>query len=137
MTKEIIEKFLDKVGVTPGPWDVEEDDDRLSRPFFISYTPNKGAIQYVCELGDNCTDITGYTEYLNAHILTASREMLATLIDITYSQNMYYSHMFLESISNNFFKKEHANQIEVIESALPGYTWEGIKEELERIEDEE
>jgi hypothetical protein len=129
MTKQIIEKFLDKAGVTPGPWFTRDfsptpkwpDDERQEIGF-----GNDG------ELISECVPVKA-----DAHVLAASREMLVTLIDITYSQNMYYSHMFLESISNKFFKKEHANQIEVIESALPGYTWEGIKEELERMKDEE
>ena len=72
--------MIEKLGVTPGPWDYEEDEDRMSRPFFISHTPKTGTIKYVCELGDNCTDEDGSTEYHNALLIAAAPELLEALI---------------------------------------------------------
>ena len=109
--------IIEKLGITPRPWEAEEDQDRLSMPFYISHTPETGSIQYVCELGDNCTDNDGSTEYRNAQLISAAPEMLEALIDEQLSMDM----CGLPDLPGDI-------KIKSIIQKATGKSWEEIKE---------
>jgi hypothetical protein len=103
MTKEIIEKFLDKAGVTPGPWSRQDEGLYISNGWYGVCTAFRVS---------------------DSNIIAASREMLVALIFDTIS-----------FADDTFTYIDYDRNVSIIEKTLPGYTWEGIKEELERKEE--
>ena len=95
--------ILEKLGITPGPWKVEIEDELYGDQVFIIHPETE------CDETTICVSNYGLP---NAKLMAKAPEMLEALIDLLIDKNNY-SYMYEECV-------------EIIESAT-GKTWDEIK----------